>query len=172
MRIPIVCLVFALLAGCATHRPPYDPQVTVAVRELFFRTKKVVEDGGLTLADSRQFLKQSRAKARAVRQRVIQTRTTAQELAVLDSLDQEYQSLLRRRSPLRGPAATELMADLDRLQVLRDLPDRWVPQVGTYVPDNDIPSGTTDTRKCRDDHDHHHDHDHDDRDCGCKNDHH
>jgi hypothetical protein len=176
MRTLIICLGFALLAGCAMHhpsRPPYDPQITVSVRELYFRTKSVVEDGNakrLSLADSRQFLKQSRMKAKAVRQQIVQTKTTVGEQALLDSLDQEYQSLLRRQRPLRGPAAANLMADLEAWQDIRPLPDTRVYQIADYAtPDVSTPdtSDNSNNSKCDKGHGDHGDHG--GRDCGCSN---
>ncbi len=174
MRILILCLGFALLAGCATHlhRPPYDPQVTVSVRELYFRTKSVLEDGDrkrLSLADSRRFLRQSRAKTQIVRQQVVQTKTTVGELALLDSLDQEYQSLLRRERPLRSRAAGNLMADLEAWQDIRPLPETLVPQVASYDMSDVSTPDTTNNSKCDNGHGDHGGHD--GHDCGCSSNH-
>ena len=140
----------------------------MSVRELYFRTKSVTEDGDakrLSLADSRRFLKQSRAKAQTVRQRVIQTKTTVGELALLDSLDREYQSLLRRRRPLRTPTAVNLMADLEAWQDIRPLPDTRVPQVASYdFVDTTGTADTSNNSKCDSGHG---DSGHGGHDCGC-----
>ena len=122
MKISAVALVAGtLLSGCA-FLSPYDSDAEADIRELMRRTNEVVADGNagrLSLADSRQFLRQSQARMQVLRIRATQSHMSKEALAALDSLEKEYETLLARKRPLRGRDAAELQRRLFALQDLK-----------------------------------------------------
>ena len=122
MKISAVAFVAGtLLSGCA-FLSPYDSDAEADIRELMRRTNEVVADGNagrLSLADSRQFLRQSQARMQVLRIRTTQNHMSKEALNALDSLEKEYESLLARNHPLRGREAAELQRRLFALQDLK-----------------------------------------------------
>ncbi|EDY18777.1 hypothetical protein CfE428DRAFT_3814 [Chthoniobacter flavus Ellin428] len=154
--LPPVLLLAAFLSGCVSEPDPAYDLVAVNTLVLNDRTKAAVADGNagrLSLAESRRFLRQSRAQARGVRARADQCHLSRDELKILDWLDGEYATLLRRPRPLRSASALRLQNSLAALQDLRPVRMYWIQVKGTPdTSNNDTDTSDTDNNR-------HHDHD-------------
>lgn len=155
------------LSGCA-HSPKYSDAVAVNTLVLSEQTQAVVVEGNaghLSLADSRQFLQRSRQQARGMRARADECHLSADEVKILDWLDGEYATLLRRPRPLRSASALRLQNSIATLQRLRPVRIYHIPSDAEVAALNDSvdnsTSDTTNTNNCHDGHDH------GGRDCGC-----
>ena len=110
----------ALLAGCVTLAP-IDPVFEERVSELQSRTYEVLkegDDGRLSLAESRRFLRESLVSVEILHARAVQNRRHPQELAILEDLKRRYAALLTQPQPLRSAKTKELWAELSRLRQL------------------------------------------------------
>ncbi|HSI15176.1 MAG TPA: hypothetical protein VK961_24195 [Chthoniobacter sp.] len=121
MKILLLLTIAALAAlssGCALFNSPYAAQTGDDIHELVCRTNEVIADGDsgkLSLADSRQFLKQSEAQVQVMRLRHVGAKAKPH----LDDLDREYTVLLEQHSPLRRRTTSDLRSTLFALQSLR-----------------------------------------------------
>jgi hypothetical protein len=175
MKIPrwLILVLAGLSSGCALFRSPYGAETSEDIRELARRTNEVVADGDagrLSLAESRQFLKQSQAQVQVMRIRGVGDEARPS----LDALDREYAALLQQRRPLRRHTTSELRGTLFALQSLKPAPPVWFRPATTSTSDDtptDTSTSDTNSRKdCDKDHDHH-GHDRGDRDCDSHHDH-
>ena len=150
MKISAVAFVAGtLLSGCA-FLSPYDSDAEADIRELMRRTNEVVADGNagrLSLADSRQFLRQSQARMQVLRIRATQNHMSKEALTALDSLEKEYETLLARNHPLRGRAAAELQRRLFALQDLRPVASVFHHEYPATTPADDTSTNDTCVKK-------------------------
>jgi hypothetical protein len=186
--LPLILALTALVSGCA-HGPRYNDVIAVTTAALNERTNAALADGDagrLSLADSRRFLRQSRDQVRIMRSRADECRMSVDEVNILDWLDGEYTTLLRRSRPVRSASTLRLQNSLATLQTLRPVRIYSVETGDTVATasSDSFDSNTCDTQKkkdCDKDHDRHRDHDHHDhdhgghdrgdKDCGCDRDH-
>ena len=122
-KIALLALIVSVLfCGCISFSP-YDSAAADDIRELMRRTNEVVADsdrGRLSLAESRQFLRQSQARLEVLRTR--ESGMSGQARSAVDALDAEYKKLLAENHPLRRRETADLRRLLFALQDLRPVP--------------------------------------------------
>lgn len=173
MKIPLLLCALAVMtlsSGCAFFHAPYGVATSEDIHQLVCRTDEVIADGEagkLSLADSRQFLKQSQAQVQVMRLRYVGKEAKPH----LDALDREYAVLLRQNHPLRRHTTSELRGTLFALQSLKPVRSVFYRETSSSIDDTLTDTTTNDTSSQKDcdkgrDHDHG-GHDHGGHDCGC-----
>ncbi len=147
-KIAVLALIVSgLFCGCISFSP-YDSAAADDIRELMRRTNEVVTDsdrGRLSLAESRQFLRQSQARLEVLRTR--KSGMSGQARSALAALDAEYQKLLAENRPLRRRETADLRRLIFALQDLRPAPSVFRHEYAAAPPADDTSTNDTCVKK-------------------------
>jgi len=144
MKVITAFFAAAFLSGCVVS--PYGSDSEQDIRELVRRTNEVVADGDrgrLSLAESRQFLRQSQARLEVLRTR--DSGMSKKAMSAVDALDAEYQKLLAENRPLHRRETADLRRLLFALQDLRPVPSVFRRE-SSGPPSDDNTSNDTATK--------------------------